>query len=154
MKILLATDGSDCSRAAAKSLASRPLAPGTRIKILSVIEMPLSVVPETWILPDGYYDEIERVSRERAGGAVDEAKQLIAEAHGADIEIESEVVGGSPKVVIPDVAEAWGADLVVVGSHGYRGLERFLLGSVSMSVAQHLHCSVEIVRTAPAEAVT
>ena len=152
MKILLATDGSDCSKEAAKSIATRPLADGTRIKIISVIEMPLSVVPETWILPDGYYDEIERVSRERASAAVEEVRSAIAETHGDKVEIETEVVGGAPKVVIPDVAEAWGADLVVVGSHGYRGLERFLLGSVSMSVAQHVHCSIEIVRGPAASA--
>lgn len=154
MKILFATDGSDCSRVAARSLATRPLADGTRIKVLSVIEMPLSVVPETWILPDGYYDEIEKISRERANAAVDEARNIVAEGHGPTIEIESDVVVGAPKVVIPDAAEAWGADLVVVGSHGYRGLERFLLGSVSMSVAQHVHCSVEIVRGCSAGTAT
>lgn len=152
MRILLATDGSDCSRTAARSLAARPLREGTMIKIISVIELPLSVVPETWILPDGYYDEIERVSRERAGKAVDEAKDAILLAHGEAVDVETGVIGGTPKIVIPDVAEEWKADLVVVGSHGYRGLERFLLGSVSMSVAQHVQCSVEIVRTVPESA--
>jgi hypothetical protein len=39
-----------------------------------------------------------------------------------------------------------GADLIVVGSHGYRALERFLLGSVSQSVVSHAACSVEVVR--------
>jgi nucleotide-binding universal stress UspA family protein len=38
------------------------------------------------------------------------------------------------------------ADLIVVGSHGYRGFKRFLLGSVSQAVASHAKCSVEIVR--------
>lgn len=147
MKILLATDGSECSRAAARSIAKRPLPDSTVIRIISVTELPLAVVPETWILPDGYYDEIERISRERATEAVEEAKATIADAHGNAVEIETEIVGGSPKAAIPDEAAAWGADLVVVGSHGYRGLERFLLGSVSMSVAQHVHCSVEIVRS-------
>jgi len=147
MKIMLATDGSDCSRAAARSIAERPLPEGSEIRIISVIEMPLSVVPETWILPDGYYDEIERVSRERAKAAVDEAAKLILDRHGDKVSVDSDVVGGAPKVVIPELADDWGADLVVVGSHGYRGLERFLLGSVSMSVAQHVHCSVEIVKS-------
>ena len=43
-------------------------------------------------------------------------------------------------------AKKWGADLIVLGSHGYRGLQRFLLGSVSHAVVAHAPCSVEIVR--------
>jgi len=55
---------------------------------------------------------------------------------------------GIPKVVIIDDAKKWGADLIVVGSHGRTGLDRFLLGSVSEAVARHAACSVEIVRAA------
>ncbi|MGH9835129.1 MAG: universal stress protein [Blastocatellia bacterium] len=39
-----------------------------------------------------------------------------------------------------------GENLIVLGSHGRRGLKRFLLGSVSNAVASHADCSVEIVR--------
>lgn len=48
--------------------------------------------------------------------------------------------------MILEEAEAFGADLIVVGSHGHGMLERFLLGSVSQAVALHASCSVEIVR--------
>jgi nucleotide-binding universal stress UspA family protein len=57
---------------------------------------------------------------------------------------------GHPKEVILDEAEKWDADLIVVGSHGYRGWQRFLLGSVSQAIASHAPCSVQIVRL-PAE---
>ena len=53
---------------------------------------------------------------------------------------------GSPKSVILDEAEKFGADLIVVGSHGQGGVERFLLGSVAYAVSLHAKCSVEIVR--------
>ena len=43
-------------------------------------------------------------------------------------------------------AEKFDADLIVVGSHGHGGIGRFLLGSVSQSVALHAACSVLIVR--------
>ncbi|MFY9574809.1 MAG: universal stress protein [Blastocatellia bacterium] len=46
-----------------------------------------------------------------------------------------------------DESNAWDADLIVVGSHGYRGLTKLWLGSVSQAVAAHAKCSVEIVRT-------
>jgi nucleotide-binding universal stress UspA family protein len=56
------------------------------------------------------------------------------------------VLTGSARRTIVEAAEAWGADLIVVGSHGYRSWERMLLGSVSQAVAAHAACSVEIVR--------
>ena len=54
---------------------------------------------------------------------------------------------GHPKDVILDEAERWGADLIVVGSHGYGTIKRLFLGSVSLAVATNASCSVEIVRT-------
>jgi nucleotide-binding universal stress UspA family protein len=56
------------------------------------------------------------------------------------------VLSGNPKEVILDEAQKWGADLIVVGSHGRRGIKRFLLGSVSEAVAMNAHCSVVVVR--------
>jgi nucleotide-binding universal stress UspA family protein len=62
------------------------------------------------------------------------------------LQIETAVIEGEPKVVIIEEAERWGADLIVVGCHGYGPVKRFLLGSVSLAVAVHAPCSVEIVR--------
>jgi len=56
------------------------------------------------------------------------------------------ILGGAAKSKIIDHAAKWHADLIVLGSHGYTGMERFLLGSVSDAVARHARCSVEIVR--------
>jgi nucleotide-binding universal stress UspA family protein len=47
------------------------------------------------------------------------------------------------------MADEWKADLIVLGSHGKHGIEKFLLGSVAESVARHAKCSVMIVRTLP-----
>lgn len=68
-------------------------------------------------------------------------------AHSA----EAAVREGGPREVIADDAKAWSADLIVVGSHGYTGLKRFLLGSVAQSVVGHAPCSVEVVRERPAD---
>jgi nucleotide-binding universal stress UspA family protein len=57
-------------------------------------------------------------------------------------------MSGSPKRVILEEAEAFGADLIVVGSHGYGMVERFLLGS---SPGRALHASVRSVCAANAE---
>jgi nucleotide-binding universal stress UspA family protein len=56
------------------------------------------------------------------------------------------VYGGDPRSVIVDEAQAWQADLIVLGSHGYTGIKKWLLGSVAQSVVSHAPCSVEVVR--------
>jgi hypothetical protein len=63
---------------------------------------------------------------------------------------------GNPPITDPvevsrrlDEAESWDADLIVLVSHGYKGWQRFLLGSVSHAIATHAHCSVKIVRQKP-----
>src|SRR5262249_33098571 len=60
--------------------------------------------------------------------------------------METQVVEGFVVDKMLGVAESWGAELIVLGCHGLKGLTRFLLGSVSESVASHAHCSVRIVR--------
>ncbi|MBX9952308.1 MAG: universal stress protein [Candidatus Obscuribacterales bacterium] len=58
----------------------------------------------------------------------------------------AEILRGEPRKVILDLAKDWPADLILVGSHGRRGIERAVLGSVSEAVATHASCSVEMTR--------
>jgi len=53
---------------------------------------------------------------------------------------------GSPADQILEEADTWGADCIIVGAKGTRGVDRLLLGSVSSAVAARAHCSVEVVR--------
>ncbi|MDX2029034.1 MAG: universal stress protein [Blastocatellia bacterium] len=146
MKILLAVDGSEYGKFAVESVAARPWPAGTVIKVLSAIEPPYLPATETWVLPETYYSQLETAGREQAQTAAREAVEMLQAKHGAQIELITEIKDGNPKDVILDEARHWGADLIVLGSHGYRGLQRFLLGSVSHTVATHAPCSVEIVR--------
>ncbi|MCI0391431.1 MAG: universal stress protein [Acidobacteria bacterium] len=146
MKILLATDGSDCSKAAVNSVAERPWPEGSEVKIISAIDIPYAPTTEVWVLPDNYYAELEEAAKAQAEAAIKEAIDQISSGRRAKIEITTEIKSGMARNVILDEAEKWDADLIVLGSHGYRGLQRFLLGSVSHAVANHAHCSVEIVR--------
>jgi nucleotide-binding universal stress UspA family protein len=146
MKILLATDGSDFSKAAVNSVAERPWPEGSELKIVSVMEIPYAPTTEAWVLPDSYYKELESAVKEQAQTAIKDAVERFRSGKPAGLEISAEIISGSPKEVILDEAERWDADLIVLGSHGYKGLQRFLLGSVSHAVATHAHCSVEIAR--------
>jgi nucleotide-binding universal stress UspA family protein len=149
MKILLATDGSDCSKAAVNSVAERPWPEGSEVKVVSAMEIPYAPTTETWVLPDSYYRELERVTKAQAEAAVKDAVERIMSGKTAGLEITTMIKSGSAREVILDEAKRWDADLIVLGSHGYSGWQRFLLGSVSHAVATHAHCSVEIVRQKP-----
>ena len=53
---------------------------------------------------------------------------------------------GDAREILLDEARAWGAHLIVLGSHGKHGFDRLVLGSVSESVALYAQCSVEVIR--------
>jgi nucleotide-binding universal stress UspA family protein len=61
-------------------------------------------------------------------------------------DVETRVIEGETRTGILRVAEQWQPDLIVLGSHGRKGLDRFLMGSVAESVALHASCSVLIIR--------
>jgi nucleotide-binding universal stress UspA family protein len=147
-KILLATDGSASSDRAAQSIADRPWGDGTEIEVLSVVELAL---PTTQALLEPPYVESEQLeaqraeAMQRAQNAVASAVQILSKTF-AHLEESISVLVSGPKAVITEEAHRTGVDLIVVGSHGHRGVGRFLLGSVSEGVALHAHCSVEVVR--------
>jgi nucleotide-binding universal stress UspA family protein len=152
MKILLAVDGSACSDAAVAEVGRRPWPEGSSVKVLSAFELPTLAppTPEAWALPMTYFEEMDVALRKQAQIIVERALQKLKSTMNKTIAIDGQCVPGSPRTVILDEAETWGADLIVVGSHGYRAWERFLLGSVSQSVVSHAKCSVEVVRCAEA----
>ena len=150
MKILVPTDGSACSLAAARSLAARPWPAGTIFKVLSVEELvkmpiPTEASPLASIYPASLLEELIAAARTRAEDGAAAVRKILSEA-APGTNVDSLIPTGDPRGVILDTAEAWPADLVVLGSHGLRGFDRLLMGSVSESVAVHAHCSVEVIR--------
>ena len=154
MKVLLAIDGSECSDQAIDQISHRPWPEGSKFKVLSAFELPLPPTPEGWALPATYLDEMDRVARDHARAIVERAVKKLQSRLAKAVTITGEFLPGSPRTVILEEAEKWNADLIVVGSHGYRAWERFLLGSVSQSVVAHAKCSVEVVRCRKAGADT
>jgi nucleotide-binding universal stress UspA family protein len=144
MKILLATDGSESSQLAARSISERPWPAGTEFRVLSVPELSVPLLQMPYFSHSSM-DKLRGHAIQRAEDAEAAAEEVLADASLA----ESGTVAASaakPKEIILQNAEEWGADLIVCGSHGRRGLSRFLLGSVSEAIASHAKCSVEIIR--------
>jgi len=146
MKIILATDGSSHSKAMVKQFADRILAPNTKVRIISAYEKsyymlntaPMGVMTE-------YYDTTDKYSQKKAEDAIENAVTTLRKKN-PKLSISTAAIEGSPKSVILEEAETFGADLIVVGSHGHGAVAGFLMGSVSHAVALHAKCSVEIVR--------
>lgn len=149
MKILLAVDGSGCSDQAVDEVAERPWPEGSEVCVLSAIHLPMTPTPETWALPDSYYSRIEKDGREYAEDITGKAVVRLKESNrwrDIPLALTSQAIVGHAEEVIINAAKEWQADLIVLGSHGYRGFRKFLLGSVSQAVASHAPCSVQIVR--------
>jgi nucleotide-binding universal stress UspA family protein len=136
MRVLLATDGSKDARTAAEFLKDFPLPGGATIRIVTVVTLPRSAldVPPVAAFNESLLAEGRRV--------VEEARTLL----GPRAAVEERVVQGTPKEEIVRAAEEWPADLVVVGGRGLGGVRGFLLGSVSQTVARHVHCPVLVVK--------
>lgn len=150
MKILLATDGSDFSTAAAKSIADRQWPAGSQIRVLSIAELPIFENPMgasslSAIYPATLLEELMECARNRAEDAVEDARKILLSGNLKVLDSKPAPVGDA-RILLLDLAKEWNADLIVLGSHGRRGMDRILMGSVSESVAIHAHCSVDVIR--------
>jgi nucleotide-binding universal stress UspA family protein len=136
--ILVATDFSEAAEDAldyAVALAQRI---GARICLLNAIGVPALGVPELGVaLTSTVIDGIVKENQ----AALD---RLVAARTSADIEVALRT--GDARDVIVQTALEVGAELIVMGTHGRRGLSRALLGSVAESVLRHAHCPVLIIR--------
>jgi nucleotide-binding universal stress UspA family protein len=145
MKILLATDGSPSSALAARGIAARPWPAGSEVKIISVVEIHLAPAPGSWFVPDSHYLKLLHDLQEHARAAIEKAEAELKEKNPALL-VTAEIIIGNTRETILKQADEWGANLIVLGSHGHKGINRFLLGSVSQAIAAQAKCSVEIVR--------
>lgn len=146
MKIIIATDGSEYSRAAIeKACQFLDNRKRVEIKIISVYQgyIPLNTHPQLF----QYAEEFEQAMKKQAQENADEAVALINKTLPEfSLEVTTLVRLGANDRVIVETAEEWNADLIVVGSHGRGFWGRALIGSVSDSVIHHAPCSVLIVR--------
>ncbi len=149
MKVLIATDGSECSMLAVKAAAMRPWPVGTQMRVVSVIPVVMAIggfhpLPPIY-LPGDVLEMLQTEARTRAEEALSRAHEILSRAGIHPVHPGFLPIGDAREVILDEAAE-WGADLIVLGSHGYRGLNRLMLGSVSDAVATHAPCSVEVVR--------
>ena len=125
-KILVPVDGSETSTLGLQEAIKLSKTGGATLKAIHVVN-DLTLV-NTAYLPQSYYDQTIAALRQ-GGKKVLESAQATARESGTELQIELLDTVGGPAGQIIEHAKTWGADLIVMGTHGRRGLRRLALGS-------------------------
>ncbi len=151
MRVLVATDGSECAAVAVDLVAAIAWPPGSTIHVVEAVASGLAVFGGPWPpLPPVDTATFDDAIRRQAEKHLDIARtRLMAAGRSA----ETSVASGRPADVIVSLAEQTGADIVVVGSRGHGTLESMLLGSVSAEVVDRAHVPVLVARGSAIERV-
>jgi len=145
MNILIALDDSKFSEAAANALIAQVKTNDTEVHLLHVLEaFPVAMAEKMGSKDFPDFSGARQALR-------DQARELLTKAaekfRTAGFKTTTHLVEeDDARDVVLDHAERWPADVIVVGSHGRKGINRILMGSVSEAVVRHARCSVEIVR--------
>ncbi|MCS7100255.1 MAG: universal stress protein [Burkholderiaceae bacterium] len=141
-KILVPTDGSELSAKAIEGAAQLARRLGAKLVGVTVVE-PYSYATLSEYRPESLEDyeaRMNQVARERL-------QRLEAVARGAGVEVETLVAKSfAPYEAIIEAATQHGCDLIVMASHGRRGLNAVLLGSETQKVLTHSKIPVMVYR--------
>ncbi|WP_027521233.1 universal stress protein [Bradyrhizobium sp. Ec3.3] len=134
--ILLSTDGSDVAKKGIEHGIGLAKALSAKVTVITVTE-PLPVDyggghAGGWIPSQEEFDRFDAACKERAGKVLDEARAM-AERIGISVEL-LHVPNAHPATTIIETAKSGGCDLIVMGSHGRRGLRKLFLGSQTSEV--------------------
>ncbi|MBS1912868.1 MAG: universal stress protein [Bacteroidetes bacterium] len=145
LRLVIGMDDTPDSIAAVDMIARRRWPAGTSVRVVCAVELadlpigiPLDYDVTQWAT-EGTMQLRQRM--EKAGA--DAVARLGAAGLLADLAVRD----GAASAIILAEARDIGANCIVLGARGHRFLERFLLGSVSLAVARHAECSVEIIRS-------
>lgn len=134
-RILLATDGSSRSRAAADRALELAQIYGSELLVISVQDFPAAlrgVAPQERL-------ELLKICQNQVAEVVKRAEALKIKAEGVIME-------GGAYTAIVDLAQEYRADLIIMGSHGKTGLSRLLMGRVTERVIGQAPCPVLVVK--------
>lgn len=143
LRIMLGLDTSEGAAAALAAVAARAWPRETVVRLVTAIDMRLATAIPVLEAPVG---EASYVATDESGWLRDAQNQAAKELGHSGLSVSTVLKDGDPKHALLDEAEAWHADCVFLGAKGISRIERFLLGSVSSSVASRAHCSVEVIR--------
>lgn len=143
--IFVAIDDSELSRSALQEAATVAKAHGAKLLVSHVADEALLTIHKSVLSSDGGFEKARHALLEGGAKLLAEAKQALAGQIDAEVKL---LETGSQRIseVVVEGAKAAGADLIVMGTHGRRGLSKLVLGSVAEQVVRAAQCSVLLVR--------
>jgi nucleotide-binding universal stress UspA family protein len=145
MRVLLATDGSECADIARDLAAGIRWPEGSTIRAVTAIESVGALFGMPWAAPSAprverYEDDLLK----QAESILEAAARGLA---GTGLSIDRAVLRGRPGTAVAIEATDWRADLIVAGSRGHGSIATMLLGSVSSELVDNAHCPVLVGRS-------
>lgn len=151
-RIVLAYDGSNCS---IKALEEAILLARTPSATLCIVHVDDGGELHGGMDLQGYVDRVGkvRIVHEEIEKMLDDA---VAKASAAGCQVEKQLVAANhrrPAEAIAEAAREWQGDLIIVGTHGRRGFQRFLVGSVAEQLVRVATISLMLVRDSAANQI-
>ncbi len=137
-QILVGLDGSPRAAGVLAMAVKMARAQGAKITLFRSVGLPPDVPQDFWKTTE---EPLPELLRHQAQAYLDQCSASVP----PELLSGAKVVIGVPWQAVCDTAEQIHADLVVIGSHGYAGLDR-LLGTTAAKVVNHAPCSVVVVR--------
>jgi len=141
-RLLLPIDGSEVSMNAVRGAVELAAKLGSTVRLVYVLDASMMAVPdpETGLVDVSALRDSFRTVGEKS---LSDAEAVMK---GGGVPVEKELLEGDVHDSIVEEADKWKADLIVMGTHGRRGVNRLLLGSVAESVARRASCGVMLIR--------
>jgi len=137
-KIMIATDGSRQVEKAVEAAIELAKLTGARLYAVYVIAS-AGYTPRNF----GWEESLRKILEAEAKKAVTFVEDA---GRASDVKVESVILDGHPADRIMEFAEQEGMDLIVMGTLGRTGLDRFLLGSIAEKVVRHSKIPVMVVK--------
>jgi len=144
-KIFIAIDDSDLSRSALQEAANLAKAHSANLLIAHVADEALLSIHKSVLINNSDIDSARKALIADGTRLLNEARQSVTNLADAEVRLLESGSQRISEVVVKAAADA-GADLIVMGTHGRRGLSKLVLGSVAEQVIRAAQCSVLLVR--------
>ena len=150
-RILVPVDGSEASNAGLSEALRLAKSAGGSVQLFHVVNEVILVSGAGAAAPAAYYGDLVESLRREGKEALDKAQTLVRDAGLKAESVLVESVGGTTADMIIEQAKKWPADLIVMGTHGRRGLRRLAMGSDAEQVVRATLVPVLLVRGQPAK---
>jgi nucleotide-binding universal stress UspA family protein len=138
--IVVPTDFSEHAEKATRYALELAKRLDARLELVHAWSVPIVSYPDLMVpLPATFIDDVGRDAQQRMDKA-------LARTQAPGIAVSGTVVCGDARQALIELADQRKADLIVMGTHGRRGVKRALMGSVAEAVVRHAHCPVLVVR--------